>query len=185
MVELTGGTGTSDDLEGFMGKTINFPVNASSQRQLTIPITQDKIVEGRETFIFTITQINEPDSNQISINKAYQLTLFDDDTDFGMVLLEVLADPANDESGDANKDGERSSSEDEFVEFMNTTDQGIDLSGMTIFDGTALRHQIPDSTIIQANQLFVVFGGGDISADFGGVVVQKSKYKPIEFSQFR
>jgi len=32
MVELTGGTGTADDLENFVSQTINFPINSNSQR---------------------------------------------------------------------------------------------------------------------------------------------------------
>lgn len=173
-IELTGGTGTAEDLQGFTTRTVNFPVNSNSQRLLRIPITDDNKVEGKETFVFTITSINNPDSNQVSINKSFELTLFDDDTNFGLVLTEFLADPPNNELGDANKDGVRSASEDEFVEFQNMTNQVIDLTGMGIYDANVLRHQFPDNTIIQPNQLLVVFGGGDISADFGEAVVQKA-----------
>jgi len=173
-VELTGGTGTAEDLANFVPQTINFPINSNSQRRLTIPITDDDIVEGKETFIFSITSINAPDSNQVSINKSFELTLFDDDTDFGLLLTEYLADPPLGIDGDANGDGERSASQDEFVEFFNTRDEPVDLSGMAIYDADALRHQIPEGTIVQPNQFFLVFGGGTIGNDFDDAVVQKA-----------
>lgn len=174
MVELTGGTGTADDLANFTTQTINFPINSNSQRRLTIPITNDDLVEGKETFIFSITSINAPDSNQISINRSFELTLFDDDTDFGLLLTEFLADPPLGIEGDVNGDGERSASQDEFVEFLNITEEPIDLSGMAIYDSEALRHQIPEGTIISPNQLFLVFGGGMLAGDFGDAIVQKA-----------
>ena len=174
VVELTDGTGTANDLGNFTSQTINFPVNSNSQRRLTIPITNDDLIEGKETFIFSITNINAPDSNKVSINKNFELTLFDDDTDFELLLTEFLADPPAGIAGDANGDGERNASQDEFIEFFNSTDEPVDLSGMAIYDADALRHQIPEGTVIQPNQLFLVFGGGTLSGDFGDAVVQKA-----------
>jgi len=173
-VELTGGTGAASDVGNFTAQSIVFPVNSNSQRLLSIPITNDTEIEGQETFIFTITTINAPDSNQISINQSFELTIFDDDSDFGLILTEFLADPPNGLIGDANGDGERSASQDEFLEFLNITDRAIDLSGMAIYDADLLRHQIPDSTIIPPNQLFLVFGGGEVRPNFDHVIVQKA-----------
>lgn len=173
-VELTGGTGDAADLAGFTFETVIFPVNSNSQRLLSIPIADDIEIEGQETFIFTITNVNAPDSNQISINQSFELTIFDDDNEFGLILTEFLADPPNGLIGDANGDGVRNASQDEFLEFLNISDQAIDLSGMAIYDADLLRHQIPDSTIIQPNQLFLVFGGGEISNAFDNAIVQKA-----------
>ncbi len=173
-VELTGGTGTADDLDNFTSQVVNFPVNSNSQRLLRIPITDDDDVEGKESFIFTITTVNNPDSNQISINKNFELTIFDDDTNSGLLLTEFLADPPTGIIGDANGDGERNASQDEFVEFLNITDSTIDLSGMAIYDSDVLRHKIRDSTFLQPNQLLVVFGGGTITESSDEVIVQKA-----------
>ncbi len=173
-IELTGGTGDAADLANFTSETVIFPVNSNSQRLLSIPISDDVEIEGQETFIFTITNVNAPDSNQISINQSFELTIFDNDNDFGLILVEFLADPPNGLIGDANGDGERNASQDEFLEFFNPTDAAIDLSGMTIYDADLLRHQIPYSTIIQPNQLFLVFGGGEIKRTFDNTVVQKA-----------
>lgn len=173
-VELTGGTGDAVDLGGFTSETVIFPVNSNSQRLLSIPIADDVEIEGQEIFIFTITNINSPDSNQISINQSFELTIFDDDNEFGLILTEFLADPPNGLIGDANGDGVRNASQDEFLEFLNVSDESIDLSGMSIYDADLLRHQIPDSTIIQPNQLFLVFGGGEIRDTFDNTIVQKA-----------
>ena len=173
-VELTGGTGDAADLANFTSEMVIFPVNSNSQRLLSIPIADDAEIEGQETFIFTITNVNAPDSNQISINQSFELTIFDDDNDFGLVLTEFLADPPNSLIGDANRDGVRNASQDEFLEFLNVSDQAIDLSGIAIYDADLLRHQIPDSTIIQPNQLFLVFGGGEIRDTFDNAIVQKA-----------
>jgi len=174
-IELTGGTGDSMDLANFTSKTIIFPINSNSQRQLTIPIADDAEIEGQETFIFTIIEINSPDNNQISINQSFELTIFDDDNDFGLVLTEFLADPPSGLIGDTNGDGERNASQDEFLEFLNISDQAIDLSGIAIYDTDLLRHQFPDSTIIQPNQLLLIFGGGEIENDFEeAIIIQKA-----------
>ncbi len=173
-VELTGGTGDAADLVGFTSEMVIFPVNSNSQRLLSIPIADDVEIEGQETFIFTITNVNAPDSNQISINQSFELTIFDDDNEFGLILTEFLADPPNSLIGDANGDGVRNASQDEFLEFLNVSDEAIDLSGIAIYDADLLRHQIPDSTIIQPNQLFLVFGGGEIGSTFDNAVVQKA-----------
>jgi hypothetical protein len=97
-----------------------------------------------------------------------------------LIINEALYDPATDITGDANGDGTRSASEDEFIEFINNSSSSLDISGYTIFDTAALnngtpRHLVPASTIIPANGVYVVFGGGDISmGDFGNATVQTS-----------
>ncbi|MEM1122495.1 MAG: lamin tail domain-containing protein [Bacteroidota bacterium] len=159
----------------FNKKEVVFPVNSNSQRLLRIPITDDEKVEGRETFILTLTDVNNSDSSKISINKSFELTIFDDDTNSDLLLTEFLADPPAGIEGDANMDGERSASQDEFVEFWNSSDSNFDLTGMVIYDGNLLRHKIPDSTILQPNQRLVIFGGGTLPDDLGDdTIVQRA-----------
>ncbi len=60
-------------------------------------------------------------------------------------------------AGDANRDGVRSASHDEFIELVNTTTHDIDISGYRIFTrGTAgsdtLRHTFAAGTILRAVQ---------------------------------
>jgi hypothetical protein len=87
-----------------------------------------------------------------------------------LLVSEVLADPAT--GADVNGDGTASVTDDEFVEIVNVSGQAIDLSGMTLSDGAAVRHTFPAGTNLPALGLIVVFGGGTPSGVFGGAVVQ-------------
>jgi hypothetical protein len=100
-----------------------------------------------------------------------------------LVLNEVLFDPPSDDDqtteieGDANNDGTRDASEDEFMEFFNNSNEDLNISGYTIFDSNALssdtpRHVVPANTIISANSAYVVFGGGTPTGSFGTAIVQ-------------
>jgi len=95
----------------------------------------------------------------------------------GFIINEVLYDPpAGDNVGDANGDGSRDPNEDEFIEFYNSGLE-IDISGYTITDnrpadGEQLRHTFPEGSIIPANGVLVLFGGGNPSGDFGNSIVQ-------------
>jgi hypothetical protein len=99
------------------------------------------------------------------------------------IINEVLYDPpgsANtDLEGDANGDGERSASEDEFIEFVNNSASPLDISGYKIYDtnnyallpGTDTpRHTVPASTIIPAYGIYVLFGGGTPTGIPGDIV---------------
>ena len=92
-----------------------------------------------------------------------------------IVFNEVLADPPTDDptteniiEGDANGDGNRSSSSDEFVELANVSDAPVDLSGWTLGDDEAnITFTFPDGYILPSRALVTVFGGGDVSAVSG------------------
>lgn len=89
-----------------------------------------------------------------------------------LVINEVLADPgASVAVGDANGDGTRDATQDEFIEIVNTGDTEADLSGMTISDGFGLRHTFAEGTTLAAGAALVVFGGGTPTGDFGGAQV--------------
>src|SRR5690606_17291983 len=64
--------------------------------------------------------------------------------------------------------------QDEFVEIYNVTGGALDLSGVTLSDGTSVRHVFPPNTVIPAFGSVVVFGGGSVGATslFGGALVQ-------------
>lgn len=102
-----------------------------------------------------------------------------------LVINEVLYDPPSGSSGDANGDGTRSASADEFVELVNVSNIPLDLSGVTLWDDENLNdpsastfgipnHTVPSGTIVAPNQALVVFGGGTPTGAFGGAVVQAS-----------
>ena len=88
------------------------------------------------------------------------------------IINEIHADPAPGISGDANADGVRHFSDDEFVEIVNISGAAVDISGWTLADGFSVRHTFPAGTMIEDQCGVVVFGGGSPTGSFGGVVVQ-------------
>jgi uncharacterized protein (TIGR03437 family) len=95
-----------------------------------------------------------------------------------MMINEILSDPPDGLEGDANHDGVRDSSADEFVELVNATTRDLDLSGYQIqtraISSTVdtLRHRFPVGTILRAGAALVVFGGGTVNSSnpaFGGL----------------
>jgi uncharacterized protein (TIGR03437 family) len=101
-----------------------------------------------------------------------------------VVINELLADPPDGLNGDANHDGVRDTSDDEFVELVNSTTHDVDLSGyqlqsrsLTATNDT-LRHRFAQGTTLAAGTAIVVFGGGG-SANasnpvFGGSQIVKA-----------
>ncbi|MDG1209051.1 MAG: ExeM/NucH family extracellular endonuclease [Paracoccaceae bacterium] len=88
-----------------------------------------------------------------------------------LTVNEIHADPAADLPGDANGDGVRSATQDEFIEVVNSGNFEADLSGVTISDGIAVRHIFADGTTLAVGAAIVVFGGGTPTGDFGGSAV--------------
>ena len=84
-----------------------------------------------------------------------------------LVINEYLADPPDGGAGDANGDGARSSSQDEFIEIVNRTNEAIDISGFRLSDAESLRHTFAAGTVIPAFEAVVVFGGGSPRGRFG------------------
>jgi hypothetical protein len=84
-----------------------------------------------------------------------------------LVINEFLADPADGAAGDANGDGTRSSSQDEFIEIVNRTAAPFDLSGFKLSDADAVRHLFATGTVIPPFEAVVVFGGGSPRGPFG------------------
>ena len=83
-----------------------------------------------------------------------------------IIFNEILADPSTDlVLGDANGDGQRSASGDEFVELANVSDEAVDLSGWTLGDDeNNVTFTFPDGYVLPARGIVTVFGGGDVSA---------------------
>ncbi len=89
-----------------------------------------------------------------------------------IILNEFLADPPPGEAGDANRDGNRSSTQDEFVELVNTGETSVDISSWQLTDRVKVRHTFPPNTVIPAGAAIVVFGGGSPTGSFSGAIVQ-------------
>ena len=179
------------------GVTVNqsFQGDATKDTDYTVDAEVLTIPSGQLTAFITLTgvqdaQIEGPEEVRVGIAsllnaeeltpQEVSLTLADDDLDSngdgfpdqGFMINEVLYDPPSGDAGDANGDGTRSASEDEFIEFVNDSNQEVDLSGFRLFDITALenndpRHIFPDGTIIPPGGIYVLFGGGAPFGDFG------------------
>lgn len=85
--------------------------------------------------------------------------VFQQDTQAFILVNEVLADPPT-AVGDANRDGVSSSSQDEFVELVNTGRTAVALEGWTLSDAASVRHIFAPDSSIAGGAFFVVFGGG-------------------------
>jgi hypothetical protein len=76
-----------------------------------------------------------------------------------ILINEMLADPAA-LTGDANGDGVINTSQDEFIELVNTGGLAVSLDGWSLSDAVQVRHLFVPGTLIPAYGFFVVFGGG-------------------------
>jgi uncharacterized repeat protein (TIGR01451 family) len=97
-----------------------------------------------------------------------------------VVINEINADVGPDNvattaiEGDANRDGVRDSSDDEFIELLNNSTAPVNISGVVIADATSNRFTIPANTTLAAGRALVIFGGGSPPVNdpaFGGALV--------------
>ena len=112
----------------------------------------------------------------VPVNNTIDSTCTVDTIYYGFVLNEVLYDPPSGNAGDANGDGNRDANQDEFVEFVNSSEYSLDISGYKLFDADRLvtntpNHEFPTNTVLSPGQAVVVFGGGTPNGNFGGSLV--------------
>lgn len=144
---------------------------------MTLTSNDDEDIEVNETILVEISSI----TNAVELTpQSASVTIVDNDAARrGFIINELLFDPPTDAVlGDANGDGVRSASEDEFIEFVNDSDDPVDLSGYKLYDTdnypTTPRHVFPPNSIVPANGVLVLFGGGTPTGEFGGAIVQTS-----------
>ncbi len=87
-----------------------------------------------------------------------------------VMLNEILADPPSDVSGDANQDGERDASKDEFVEIYNYGNGLVNLQDWVIADSTGTRFTFPAGATLMSGEAAVVFGGGNPPKTIGSAL---------------
>ena len=88
------------------------------------------------------------------------------------LITEVLAVVPKGDDGDANGDGTRDASTDEFVELMNPHDEPIEIGGYTISDRNAggqgaVEFTFPSLTLEPGDVVVVFNGGGAFTQDLG------------------
>ncbi|HVG19985.1 MAG TPA: IPT/TIG domain-containing protein, partial [Blastocatellia bacterium] len=135
--------------------------------ELDATFINDRRLEARLPAAFTLRaggvslRVENPD---FGVSNAVTLKVLIKDP---LVINEYLADPPEGLQGDANGDGVRNSSQDEFVEVVNRTAEPIDLSGYRLSDGEQVRHVFAAGTALPPLEALVVFGGGSPSGRFG------------------
>ncbi len=148
-----GGTNTltlrvddATDIPGANSPTGSFDiVGVISQFDSWVPFNSGFQIQPREKTDFVSTEVNHPQ----------------------VPIAEIHADPESTILGDANGDGTRDATNDEFIELINTGFTAIDISGWTLHDALSLRHTFASGTILPPREATVVFGGGTPTGAFG------------------
>ena len=207
-LELSGTASQGTDYT-LSASVITIP-SGSSSGSITITATQDSTVEGVETIIVSVGSVQGV-VVMSGLEVSISLLDDDADSDgdgvidseddcpelagvvenngcpfLGFLINEVLYDPPADLPGDANGDGTRDANDDEFIEFYNSGPE-LDMSGYRLYDASALadgvpRHIFPSGTIVPANGVIVVFGGGNPTGSFGGAIVQTASNGAINMN---
>ncbi len=121
-------SGTSADLGGFTSRTVTFAANATTA-SLSVPITNDALLEDDETFVF---EISSTDSEIRADATVATLTVADDDTETALVINEF--------------DAITGAGASEFVELFSAGGGGL-------ADGLALVFYDTDSTAVSVSDL--------------------------------
>ena len=152
-------------VDGLQRQPLDTTVINSHQLQAKIPAA---LIQAPNNILIVVVN---PDSG---ISNVVILKVFIKDP---LVINEYLADPPAGSAGDANGDGTRSSSQDEFVEILNRSADPIDISGYKLFDADDVRHVFAAGTIIPAFEVAVVFGGGTPTGAFGNAAANQLVFK--------
>lgn len=170
-------------------------LNAGDQVDITITVDAGSPTTTTDvTSPFTISPTVDGESYEVKVEIVNGTTVIDSDTitfDIDLILAtdlvinEFLADPASDDpgttdvvEGDANGDGTRDGSQDEFIEIFNTGTVSIDLENYTISDGYGVRHTFQAGTILPPNSFITIFGGGTPTGISGIVQVANEGSNP-------
>jgi hypothetical protein len=161
---------SSDTTEVSLPATVAF-AEGETTKDVPVQIVADHGFDGDQTVNITL---NSPGfaRNEIAVK------VVNVDAKPNIVLNEFLTSipgtMEEDLEGDANNDGVRNGSQDEFLEFVNNDSIDIDMSGWTISDDKGVRHVFPAGTILKSGRAIVIFAGGNPTGLFGGAIVQKA-----------
>lgn len=138
-------------------------------------LNPDNDFVNNETVTVTILAANVTDQDtddppdNMAANHVFTFTTVAGAT--SIVINEILADPHPTE-GDANGDGVVNTTDDEFVELVNTSGASLDISGWTLSDAIGVKHTFPAGTVAPNQTAIVVFAGGTPAGNIGCAVVQ-------------
>lgn len=133
-------------------------------------LNNDDKFEGNEIAVFRLSSIMSEGAVQLLGDSLYHLTILDDEVP-KVVINEIHADPDS-ENGDADGSGVVNSSDDEFVEVVNSENVSVDIGNWTLSDAIGVKHTFEENTVLTAGGAAVVFGGFDYIGSFGNAMVQ-------------
>ncbi|MEZ5064817.1 MAG: lamin tail domain-containing protein [bacterium] len=168
---------TLGDTDGIAAAVVRLRVNGGAIEEHPMSLVNGTITLGTWEWTLGVQPagttlgivVRASDGSLIEETNEFEVTVLGADSP--VVLNEILADPATDETGDANGDGVRDGADDEFVEIVNRGSAPVDLTGWTLRDATALRHEFPAGLVLPVGAYYVVFGGGTPTGIPSGVEV--------------
>jgi uncharacterized protein (TIGR03437 family) len=150
----------------------NAPVTFNSSDEGIATIDANGVARGVQAGTVSITATSG------EVSATARLTIFP----LTLVLNEILADPPDGAAGDANHDGTRSSTQDEFIELVNASTIDLNIGGYQLTTrgssgADTVRHIFAADTIVAPGTSIVVFGGAQAAGfdpahpAFGGALV--------------
>jgi hypothetical protein len=168
---------TAGDTDGIAACLLLLSVDGGAQQQLPMALASGTTALGTwETVLApypggTSLSVTVQVDDGSSIAKTNPVVVTVTAAGSAVTLNELLADPPAGLDGDANGDGVRDTEDDEFVEVVNHSAGPVDLTGWEIRDATGARHVFAAGPVLQAGEMFVVFGGGTPSGIPSGTAV--------------
>jgi len=167
-------TATAFGLECPVGTPVAFnttPPPPGAAANFTLTPTAN--LPGGVTCTVTVAgnQITDQDGSPDPMAADYTFTFTTLAPATGWIINEIHADP-DATAGDANGDGDVSTTRDEFVELVNQTGSPADISDWTVADGNSVRHTFPAGTTVPDQCALLLFAGGTPTGLFGEAVVQ-------------
>ncbi len=136
----------------------------------------DLPVESNADGVTTETTPTEPLPEGVRPEVIPELPAADKPVKGDLFINEVLFDPpTDDKAGDANKDGKRDATQDDFVELVNHTDKSLDVTGVVLKVNSGTVFTLP-AAVLPARTAIVIFGGGMTSDNEVGTGKGHSKF---------
>lgn len=144
-VQLALTSGSSVDVGGYTTQTVTFPAGSSANAIVTVPVTNDLIIEQNEVFSFTLQNPSGGIGAVLGSNTSYSLTIIDNDYPT-LAINEVMYNSAgNDE---------------EWIELYNYGSDPVDLSNSYTLEcsAPAWSYAFPNTVVSAGGFLTVQVG---------------------------
>lgn len=167
---------TAGDSDGVTSARLAFDINLEDGEEL--PMTLTSGTDDLGTWGFTILPCDVGDTVHYRVSVEDVTSAVTRSPWLGyrvrqcsilVKINEILADPPAALEGDANRDGTRDATDDEFIELLNCGTSAVDISGWALRDASSIRHVFDGGIILTPGEFVTVFGGGNPTGFSGGV----------------